>query len=476
MILLPATFTLAQSVRTMNENFGGLLYKDSTTLHPAGLALTAACGFALLFVRRQYTVWPFIILACFVSSAQRLVVVNLDFNLIRLLVLFGMMRLVMRSEYHGIRWGWLDFTIMAFALTKTIVYTALHGTSSAFIYQSGQVFDAIGGYLLMRCFLRSPKDIITTILGFALVSVPLAGAFLIENLTGRNLFAALGGVPPVTAIREGRLRCQGAFSHPITAGCFWAASLPLIAALWWQPRSLMRYAAVIGSFCAVAIVLLTSSSTPVMGVLAGMFAAGMFLVRHWVRWVFFAACGLTVGLHLSMNMPVWHLISRITITRGNTGYHRYMLIDSAIRNFNEWAALGTKSTAHWFWGGQDVTNQFVIEAIRGGLATLVLFVLTIGLAFFAVGRTWRAAGKQRPMVILAWALGVSLFVHTVNFIGVSYFGQITFLWYLHLALIASLYEFARSRQRNIKQVPARRQPSRPNSRPAPVAPVRSVTE
>ena len=43
--------------------------------------------------------------------------------------------------------------------------------------------------------------------------------------------AAMGGVPEITVVREGRLRCQGAFAHPILAGCFWAEQLPLIAAL-----------------------------------------------------------------------------------------------------------------------------------------------------------------------------------------------------------------------------------------------------
>lgn len=462
MNLQPATLTLAQNIRSMSESFGGLEFKDTTTLHPMGLAMTAACGIALLLVRREYAVWPFIILACFVSSAQRLVVGGLDFNLIRLLVLFGFLRLVTRSEYNGVRWGWIDFAIMAFALTKTVVYTSRYGTTSAFIYQSGQVFDAIGGYLLMRCFLRSQRDIITTAFGFACCSVPLAAAFLIEHLTGRNLFASLGGVPPITKVREGRLRCQGAFSHPITAGCFWAASLPLIASLFWQKRSRAKIAAVGGTAFALTIVILTSSSTPLMGVFAGVFAAGMFVLRHRVRWVFFGACLMTVGLHFSMNKPVWHLISRITITKGNTGYHRYLLIDSAIRNFGEWAALGTKSTAHWFWGGQDVTNQFVLEAVRGGLATLLLFVLTIALGFVAVGRTWRAASNHRPTMLFAWALGAALFVHCVNFIGVSYFGQITFLWYLHLALIASLYEVVCTRRRTVTHAPARHARTRPH--------------
>jgi len=56
-----------------------------------------------------------------------------------------------------------------------------------------------------------------------------------------------------------------------------------------------------------------------------------------------------------------------------------------------------------------------------------------------VGRLWRrAAKKKRADLILSWALGVSLFVHCMSFLGVSYFGQISMLWYLSLAMIASL--------------------------------------
>jgi hypothetical protein len=40
-------------------------------------------------------------------------------------------------------------------------------------------------------------------------------------------------------------------------------------------------------------------------------------------------------------------------------------------------------------------------------------------------------------------LGVCLFVHSTNFIGVSYFGQGVFLWYLALAMTVSMWEHSR---------------------------------
>jgi hypothetical protein len=243
-------------------------------------------------------------------------------------------------------------------------------------------------------------------------------------------------------MREGRMRCQGAFAHPIIAGCFWASLLPLAAALWWQGAA-NRMWAILGSITFVGIVLLSASSTPVMGVIFAVFGGAMFFVRWWMKYILAFVLLLSVGLHFSMKAPIWHLISRITIAKGNTGYHRFMLIDSAIHRFNEWALFGTRTTAHWFWGGQDVTNQYLLEGVRGGFITLVLFIATIWLCFRATGRMWRAWKHDRAKVILAWALGVSLFVHCTNFIGVSYFGQGVFVWYLLLAMIGSLDEMTR---------------------------------
>lgn len=456
-------WTLAQEIRVL-ENFGGIAWTNQTRIHPIGLAMTIVCGLGVLGLPRRMAVWPFILMACMVAPAQRLVVGGLDFNLIRLLVLFGAARVALRGEYSEIRWTAVDAVVIAFATVRTMAYTIQQADVSALIFQAGQTFDAIGLYFLFRCLIRDKTDIVRTIVGFAAMSIPVAIAFALEKQSGRNVFSVFGGVPEITMIREDRRRCQGAFSHPIIAGCFWAAMMPLIAALWWQ-GPVNRLWAMVGTVCAGMIVVFTASSTPVTGVLFGILGGAMFIVRWWMRWIVMGAFMLGVFLHFSMNAPIWHLISRITIAKGNTGYHRFQLIDNAVNRFDEWALVGTKSTAHWFWGGQDVTNQYVIEAVRGGFLTLALFVATIWIAFMYAAKSWRASGRDRSTVVLSWALGVALWVHCTNFIGVSYFGQGTFVWYLHLAMIVSMWEFVRrtaaARAVVAGRAPVARRPGRP---------------
>jgi hypothetical protein len=153
-----------------------------------------------------------------------------------------------------------------------------------------------------------------------------------------------------------------------------------------------------------------------------------------IRW----GIGLTLtGLHLVMNGPVWSLIGRASVFGSSSSDHRYELVDKFITNVGEWWLLGMKSTVHWGWGMQDVSNNYVRIGIDGGLVGLTLFFVTIIFAFKTVGRRLRAARGVPGMQRLLWGLGVSLFANMVAFLGVSYWDQSIVIWYLLLAIIAS---------------------------------------
>jgi hypothetical protein len=396
----------------------------------------------LLVVSRKWALWPFIFVACFVASAQRVVVAGLDFNLLRVLVLFGAARLLVRNEWAGMRWHWIDSLVLAFAVTRTAIYTVQQSSGSAFIFQAGQTFDTVGLYFLFRCLVRDMGDARMAVLGFAAASLPVAAFFLVEQSSGRNMFSVFGGVPEITLVRADRVRCQGAFSHPILAGCFWASLLPMMGAMT-ITRQRGWQLTLLGACAGLVIVVCCASSTPAAAVMFAAVAAPFYFLRRWMRPVRWALASALVALHLTMEAPVWHLISRVTIAKGNTGYHRYMLIDSAIHHLDEWFLVGTASTAHWFWGAQDITNQFLLEGVRGGFVTMALFIAIVAAAFATAGSLRRASASDRSAELFAWSLGVALFVHCMNFIGVSYFGQTVLVWWLALAMVVSLATAAR---------------------------------
>lgn len=419
------------------EGFGGTAWADQTVLHPLGVAAIAMLGLAVLILPRRYAVLPMLTMACFVAPAQRIVVFSLDFNLLRIMVLFGWLRLVLHGEMRSMAWKTLDTAVLLWAASGVVAYSILHGSIEAAVFKCGCTFDALGMYLLFRCLIRSWDDLDRLVLGCVLLSIPVAAAFLVEKATGRNAFAMFGGVPEVTVMREGRLRCQGAFAHPILAGCFWAVLLPLIASLWWSltPK---KYYTCAGLACSLFIVIACSSSTPLVSLMMAGTAAILYPLRGQMRLVRWSAIICLCCLHLVMKAPVWHLISRTDIVGGSTGWHRYYLIDQAVHRFDEWWLLGTSSTVHWGHGLFDITNQFILEGVRGGALTLGLFIWIIALGFGAVGRLWRCMSSDPARTRMAWALGISLLVHCTNFFAVSYFGQIIMLWWLSIAIIASL--------------------------------------
>lgn len=426
-----------QTIRNMPETFGNLEYKDVTNVHIIGLAALVILGIMMLLLPRKWAMIPILVIVCFIPSVQKIAILGLDFNFVRIMALLGFLRLWLRAEYIGFQWKSLDKAIIGWVLSSTVIYTLGHGSFSAMVNRLGFAFDAMGMYFLFRCLIRNWSDLGNMIQGAIVISIPVAIAFLLENRTRQNIFSVFGGVPAITIIRQGRLRCQGAFPHPIIAGCFWASLTPLFAAFWW--KSLRdRLWAMTGLTAAVIIIICTASSTPIMGIMAAMLGGGMFYLRHYLKWIRWGTVFALLGLHLVMKAPVWHLISRVSAVGGSTGWHRYNLINQTINRFGEWWLLGTTSTAHWGWGLQDITNQYVVEAVTGGFLTLCLFVVLIVFAFRGVGYLWRSNQKNAYLLAVSWALGVCLFVHCVNFIGVSYFGQIYVVWYLLLAVIGSL--------------------------------------
>ncbi len=409
-------------------------WHNTTTLHPIGVGAMVVLGFMMLVVPRKWALVVMLVMACFVSPAQRIVVMGVDFNMLRVMILAGWLRLMLRSEYRGYTPKPIDGVMLAWVLVGSVMMTILYGTGVIAMNRLGYMYDALGMYFLVRCLVRSWDDVGTLASGAAVIGVPVAAAFLIEKMTGRNMFAVFGGVPEFTEVRQGKLRCQGAFAHPILAGVFWASLMPLIMALWWRGRG-KRTLAVIGIASAMVIVLTCASSTPVIVVMFGAMVCLLFPLRASIRWFGMGGVAALAGLHFLMHAPVWHLLARVDVVGGSTGWYRYKLIDAFLRNIGDWWLTGTTGYAEWFeWGLADVTNQYVAEGLNGGLLTLVLFLAMIIYACVALARSWRVRGLPSCDRLMAWMLFASIAMHCAAFFAVSYFGQSSYLWYMMLGL------------------------------------------
>jgi len=418
-------------------------YTGQTSVHPVGFAVLLVLAGCVFVLPRAWSLAPLLILACFVPAGQRIVLAGtLDFSFLRILVIAYWVRIFLFQDWRGLRVIALDYAVIAWVLVGSFVYVLLRMDFPAVVNRLGFTYESLGLYVTMRCMLGNWARVERAIAVLAVLALPVAVFFLVEQATGRNLFSVMGGVPEQTLVREGRVRAQGAFSHPIIAGCFWANVVVLCAGMFMARR---RAALMVCGFAgACLIVVACASSTPVLAVLVGGLGMALAYVRGWIGYLRLGFAGMLVFLHFVMEAPIWHLISRISAVGGSTGWHRYHLIDAAIRNFGEWAVLGVETTMHWGHGLRDVTNQYVLEGVRGGVWTLALFLLVLVLAFRAVGKGLRRSPSRRGVFWVQWAVGVSLLVHATNFVAVSYFGQGLVAFYLSLALAGSVQQLSGS--------------------------------
>ncbi|MEH6546673.1 MAG: hypothetical protein V7701_09610 [Sneathiella sp.] len=396
-------------------------WANHTMAHPLGLALLALCACAALIVRRKYAIIPLLIMIMAIPSAQRIVIATIDFSFIRIVIIVTILRIIFKKEHRGLGIKAPDTYLILYMVWGILAYGFLFGSASAFITRTGYMLDAVGSYYLGRVYIRNVPDLKRVILFLGYASIPMFLIFSLERATGRNLFAIFGGVPEYTVIRDGRLRCQGPFSHPIMAGVFWAVLLPWFGTFW-VTKQIPRILLIVFGVCMIGIVLNSASSTPVMSLIFGAAAMTMYVFRPYMSYVRWGVVLTLVTLHMVMAKPVWHLISRIDISGGSTGWHRYNLIEKSIDNFDEWWLVGVQSTGHWAFGLWDVTNQYILEGVRGGSLTLIFFLLFIYSIFKIIGIGIRASKTKLEKWVL-WGAGSILFVNCMNFLAVSYFGQ-----------------------------------------------------
>ena len=401
----------------------------------ATVVITVFLGILTFVVPKQYFLLPFILAACFVPADQRVIIFDLDFTPLRMLVLVGFLRTILLGERLTFKWNRFDKLVLVWAICGALIYIIQWADMRALIYKCGVLFDAIGLYWLFRINISSWGEIKWATKVFAVCSLVLAVLVGLEWVTGQNPFVVLGRVE--TKVREGRYRCQASFPHAIMLGLFWATLVPLFIGFARQDKSkLLLWSAVAAS---VFIAAATASSTPILTLL---FVLIILCVYKWREYTACAGWGLfasLVALHIVMQAPVWHLISRIGVVGGSTGWHRFFLIDQAINHFGEWLFLGCRSTAHWGRGLTDITNQYILEGVRGGFLTLALFLVMIYMALRTLLRL-SLQHQEHKQQFLIWCFLVIILGHCVSFFGVSYFGQIMMWWYMTLAVVSFLYD------------------------------------
>jgi hypothetical protein len=436
-----------------------------------GTGVLVVVAILLLFLLpRKYAIVPYLLMSLFIPNAQVLMVGGLHFMIFRLMLPFAWLRVLMAQDGDDTKrfqWNGIDKALLLWALTDTICGILLWGSWDEVVGRMGFLYNVLGIYFLLRLWIRDYEDVQRALRTLAVACVFFAAFMILEQETGRNVFSVFGGVPEFTLVREGKLRSQAAFAHSIVAGTVGANLLPLFIGLWWQGGKSKLIAAA-GGVSAVVMMVTCHSATPLGACIVAIVALCMWRLRHSMKMFRWGLLACLVGLQLVMKAPVWALIARFDVVNGNSGYHRYELINQAILHFSEWFFVGTKSTASWGDYMDDIADAYVTVAKEAGLLGLLFFLGIFWQSFRRLGLARRAAelAGDRKLELQVWSFGAGLMATVIAYFGIYYFDQSQTVWWCLLAMISAITSVA------LAGVPdtAKVEPMRPWApRPVPVA-------
>ncbi len=418
---------------------------------PLALVITLILGILIIVLPREWAPIPLLIGACGLPARSKMLIGPFDFTALRILVLFALIRIIIRNELSEIQINRIDVAILLYVIAMVGTGAVKPRRDLSFVYRLGTLYDTLGFYFCFRCWVREKKDILSTVSAFSIVLLVMALEMTYEKMNGFNLFSKLGGVLSHPLIRDGEIRAQGVFAHSILAGTVGATSIGLFAGMWWQNKKWRIYS-LIGVGASIVIAMASASTGPIMSVFILCVGMSAWVVRErmgLIRW------SMLIGLllvELFMKSHVWYLMARVDLTGSSTGWHRAELINNAFQHIGEWWLIGTDYTRHWMPTGvswsplhTDITNQYLQIGVHGGLISMVFFILIIVQGYRQVGAIIAyLPSEEIATKFLIWTYGATLFSHTITFLSVNYFDQSKMFFFLNIALISSasflLYE------------------------------------
>ena len=171
------------------------------------LALPRRCAFGAVLAAGTYTTY-----------GDALDLGGLSFYSIRIVIVFTLVRVIARSDLNGIRFQAFDALFAAWLIVTNLLYVTFDGSYVALSEQLGYLGDAGGLYVIVRALVRNADDLAETVVILGLLLMPLAVLFAIERVTGRNLFAVLGGVRSWSHCSRRKGACPGSVQAPDPCG------------------------------------------------------------------------------------------------------------------------------------------------------------------------------------------------------------------------------------------------------------------
>src|SRR6202035_3685277 len=182
----------------------------------------------MCFGSRQRALVAFLVAALMIPMDQVLVIGGLHFPMIRVLIIFGIIRILREKLsgkaklFSGGMTG-LDKWFLVFVAFTAVDGLRLWQTSGYVVFAVGILYSAAGIYFIWRFLVRDEDDVRRILRTLAFIMVGVAILMVSEHMMGRNVYYGfLGGAKAndfgagIDA-RDGKIRATGVFAHTILA-------------------------------------------------------------------------------------------------------------------------------------------------------------------------------------------------------------------------------------------------------------------
>jgi hypothetical protein len=407
-------------------------------LHPLVAVWLLIAIVLILVLPRRNAIVPFLFSFFTIPIGQVVVLGGIHFTVLRILILAGLARVaISRALSSGSTFtggvNALDRLTILWAVAGPVIFSLQWRVTPAIVNSMGDLVDGLGCYLVVRYLIHDGEAVRRTVKVLAAVCITQGADMVSEQFTQLDVFGLVGGSLLHPTVRDGQIRSAGSMGC-IYGGVFAGLLIPLFVWLWTEKKS--RIAAFAGIVGAIAMVITSRSSTPLSAFLASLVGLAFWPLRKRMRLIRWGVVLGLVALQVVMKAPVWALIARVDLTGSSSSYHRYMLVDNTIRHFSEWWLLGTRYYNEWGFDMFDTCNQFVWIAVRGGLLTLLLYVMMLKAGFATIGNAREKVDGDRKREWLVWCLGAFMWANVVASYGISYLVQLEGLLFPILACIS----------------------------------------
>ena len=347
---------------------------------------------------------------------------TVDFTSSRIIIIILIGRLLMLGLHRGCKWNALDTSLVLFWSFRALAYILNDLPPLKILeHEAGNAFDTLLVYAAARMAIRSKDDIVKVILALVAAGFPLAAMGAYQAKTGYNPYGfmkAYGAWISSTQrliARSGYFRADVTFGQYIGFGMYFAATVPLLAGLWYR-KSIKRVFIIIAGCFMMLGALSTVSSGPLFSIFISAFVLCCYPFRRYKPFIIGVIIFSCIFLECYSNRHFYEILTRFAFS-SSTAADRVGLINEVINGgmdghwiigYGNVGISADSDNTHFNWVYRDFTNKYIGVLARTGLMGLIPF---LAIVYFYYKRIYRAATwvRNKADQWLVWGI-VAMFI------------------------------------------------------------------